>query len=112
MKGRAVYAEVNDEAAITYYIHSEPDFNPSTINKWFLLLNNQEPFFINIRKDAPPEKLEAAVCSSLNEFYHNAVASVHLKFFKIEKTKEDIVFSWKKIEALTSSQLRKDILES
>jgi hypothetical protein len=78
-----VFSEIYDQAAVGYYIYNEPDYNHSNINKWFLLLNNQEPFYINIHKKIAPAKLESVICASLNDLYHNEVTPKNLKFFKI-----------------------------
>lgn len=46
-----------DEAAVVFHVANEPDFNKQRFNKWFLLLNNQTPFYISITKNITFEKL-------------------------------------------------------
>lgn len=41
---------IMDEAAVVFHIANEPDFNKQRFNKWFVLLNNQTPFYISIVK--------------------------------------------------------------
>lgn len=38
---------------MSFQIYKESDFHHGQINKYFLLLNNQEPFCIAIRKNIP-----------------------------------------------------------
>jgi hypothetical protein len=49
----AVFWEIENNAAMTFHIYNESDFYRGQINKYFLLLNNQEPFCIAIRKNIP-----------------------------------------------------------
>lgn len=55
-----------DEAAVVFYVANEPDFNKQRFNKWFLLLNNQAPFYISIIKTIKFDKLKEAIVGALN----------------------------------------------
>lgn len=54
-----------DEAAVVFHVANEPDFNKQRFNKWFVLLNNQTPFYISITKSISFEKLQETVVEAL-----------------------------------------------
>ena len=97
---------------MAFFIHHESDFNRGKLNKWFLLLNNQEPFSLAIKKDIPFKELQTALCVSLKEFYGNAVEPGNLRFFMIEKAQEEVVFAWRKVRELEGKEVSASILEA
>lgn len=85
-----------DEAAVVFHIVNEPDFNKQRFNKWFVLLNNQTPFYISIVKTIEYEKLQGEIAAALNLEYKNGINKDHISFYKVNKTSEEIVLNWEK----------------
>lgn len=114
MRAQVTFSQISNQAALAYYIHTEPDYNSSNINKWFLLLNNQEPFSISIKKSIPFQKLQSAISDTLNAFYKNDTTPADITFYKIEKKKDDgsYEFAWNKVSEMSEVEVGRQILSA
>ena len=56
------------------------------IDKLFVLLNNEEPFYVCMEKNIKAKKLQEIIVKNLNDFYKNNLANEgHIKFYKTER---------------------------
>lgn len=59
-----------------------------------MLLNNFEPFDILIAKTIKFSTLTETIVKALNHYYENEVKSNQVKFYKLEKNKNENKLEW------------------
>jgi len=70
------------EAAANFFYHNESSYlGEVKVDRLFALLNNGEPFYINVAKNVRANKLKEIITKNLNDFYKNDIVENHVKFY-------------------------------